>query len=79
MGRRDEIQRLTAEAKELAVKEKMSPLLLGAIEMFKAKEFTKKGFTKNIIKAILLTVFGISPLNSGPTSSKTEWLKILET
>jgi hypothetical protein len=61
MGRRDEIQRLTAEEKELAVKEKLSSLLLGAIEMFKAKEFTKKGITKDSIKAILLTVFGISP------------------
>ncbi len=44
MGRRDDFQRLTAEAKELAVKEKLSLLLLGAIEMFIPKE--KKGVYK---------------------------------
>jgi hypothetical protein len=34
---------------------------------------TKKGFTKDAIKAILLTLFGISLPNSGLISSKTEW------
>jgi hypothetical protein len=38
----------------------------------------RRGFTKDSTKAIPLTVFGISLPNSGPTSSETEWLKILE-
>jgi hypothetical protein len=65
IGRRDEIQRLTAEGKELAEKNKLSPLLLDAIKMFKAKETNKKGFTKDCIKSILLSVFGIAPPSSG--------------
>jgi hypothetical protein len=80
LGKRDEIQKLTAEANKLATKEKekLSPLLLATIEIFKAKEFTRNGFTKDSIKAILLTVFGISPSNSGPTSNKADRLKLLE-
>ncbi len=38
-------------------------------------KFTKKGFTKDSIEAILLTVFGISPSNSVPTSRKTDGWK----
>ncbi len=51
---------------------------MAAIEMFKAKESTRKSFTKDSIQAFLLTVFGISPPNSGPTQNKAERLKLLE-
>jgi hypothetical protein len=33
---------------------------------------------KDRIKSILLTVFGITPPNSGPLSSKSEWLKLFQ-
>jgi len=46
--------------------------------MYKANETTKKGFTKDSIKSILLTVFGIAPTNSGKLSSISEWLKLLQ-
>jgi hypothetical protein len=78
IGRRDEIQRLTAEGKELAEKNKLSPLLLDAIKMFKAKETNKKGFTKDCIKSILLSVFGIAPPSSGKLSTKPAWMALLE-
>jgi len=48
------------------------------IAMYKANETTKRGFTKDSIKSILLTVFGITPPNSGKLSSKSEWLKLLQ-
>ncbi len=48
-----------------------------AIAMYQAKETSKRGFTKDIIKSILLIVFGITPPISGPLSSKPEWLKLL--
>jgi hypothetical protein len=41
--------------------DKLSPLLFDAIAMYKANETTKRGFTKDSIKSILLTVFGIAP------------------
>ncbi len=56
----------------------LSPLLSEAIVMYKANETSKRGFTKDHIKSILLTVFGITPPNSRPLSSKSEWLKILQ-
>jgi hypothetical protein len=52
--------------------DKLSPLLFEAIAMYKANETTKRGFTKDSIKPILLTVFGIAPPNSGKLSSKSE-------
>jgi len=52
--------------------------LFEAITMYKSNETTKRGFTKNSIKSILLTVFGIAPPNSGKLSSKSEWLKLLQ-
>ena len=58
--------------------DKLSPLLFEAIAMYKANETTKRGFTKDSIKSILLTVFGIAPPNSGKLSSKSEWLKLLQ-
>ena len=58
--------------------DKLSPLLFDAIAMYKANETTKRGFTKDSIKSILLTVFGIAPPNSGELSSKSEWLKLLQ-
>ena len=78
IGKRDEIQRLTAEGKELAEKDKLSPLLLDAIKMFKAKETNKKGFTKDCMKSILLSVFGIAPPTSGKLSTKPAWMALLE-
>ena len=78
IGKRDEIQRLTAEGKELAEKDKLSPLLLDAIKMFKAKETNKKGFTKDCIKSISLSVFGIAPPSSGKLSTKPAWMALLE-
>jgi hypothetical protein len=41
--------------------------------MYKANETTKRGFTKDSIKSILL-----APPNSGKLSSKSEWLKLLQ-
>ena len=58
--------------------DKLSPLLSEAIVMYKANETSKRGFTKESIKSILLTVFGITPPNSRPLSSKSEWLKLLQ-
>jgi hypothetical protein len=57
---------------------KLSPLLSEAIVMYKANKTSKMGFTKDRIESILLTVFGIAPPNSGPHSSKSEWLKLLQ-
>jgi hypothetical protein len=45
--------------------------------MYQAKETSKRGFSKDSIKSILLTVFGITPPISEPLSSKPEWLKLL--
>jgi hypothetical protein len=50
---------------------------LGQKEGLLQKETSKRGFTKDSIKSILLTVFGITPPISGPLSSKPEWLKLL--
>jgi hypothetical protein len=58
--------------------DKLSPLFSEAIVMYKANETSKRGFTKDHIKSILLTVFEITPPNSGPLSSKSEWLKLLQ-
>ena len=62
----------------MAEMDKLSPLLFDAIAMYKANETTKRGFTKDSIKSILLTVFGIAPPNSRKLSSKSEWLKLLQ-
>jgi hypothetical protein len=78
MGRSDEIRKMTALEKEfLAEKDKLSPLLSDTIATYQAKETSMRGFTKNSIKSILLTVFGITPPSSGPLSYKPEWLKLL--
>jgi hypothetical protein len=74
----EEIQKSSAIEKELAEMDKLSPLLFQAITMYKKNETTKKGFTKDSIKSILLTVFGITPPKSGKLSSKSEWLKLLQ-
>jgi hypothetical protein len=37
--------------------------------MYKANETSKRGFTKDCIESILLTVIGITPPNRGPLSS----------
>jgi hypothetical protein len=77
IGRSEEIRKSSALEKESAEMDKLSPLLSEAILMYKANETSKRGFTKDHIKSILLTVFGITPPNSGPLSSKSEWLKLL--
>jgi hypothetical protein len=77
ISRSDEIRKMTALEKELVKKDKLSPLLSEAIAMYQAKEISKRGFTKDSIKSILLTVFGITPPISGPLSSKPEWLTLL--
>jgi len=76
IGRSEEIRKSSALEKDLAEMDKMSPLLFDAIAMYKANETTKRGFTKDSIKSILLTVIGITPPNSGKLSSKSEWLKL---
>ncbi len=58
--------------------DKLSPLLSEAIVMYKANETSKRGLKKDCIKSILLTVCGITPSNSRPLSSKSEWLKLLQ-
>jgi hypothetical protein len=58
--------------------DKLSPLLSEAIVMYKANETSKRDLTKDCIVSILFTVFGITPSNSGPLSSKSEWLKLLQ-
>jgi hypothetical protein len=78
IGWSEEIQKSSALEKELAKMDNLSPLLSEAIVMYKANETSKRGFTKDHIKSILLTVFGITPPNSRPLSSKSEWLKILQ-
>jgi hypothetical protein len=78
IGRTEEIQKSSALEKELAEIDKLSPQLSEVIVMYKANETSKRGFTKDRIKSILLTVFGITPPNSGPLSSKSEWLKLLQ-
>ena len=78
IGRSEEIRKSSALEKDLAEMDKLSPLLFDAIAMYKANETTKRGFTKDSIKSILLTVFGIAPPNSGKLSSKSEWLKLLQ-
>ena len=61
IGRSEEIRMSSALEKDLAEMDKLSPLLFDAIAMYKANETTKRGFTKDSIKSILLTVFGIAP------------------
>jgi hypothetical protein len=78
IGRSEEIRKSSALEKDLAEKDKLSPLLFEAIAIYKANETTKRGFTKESIKSILLTVFEIAPPNSGKLSSKSEWLKLLQ-
>jgi hypothetical protein len=58
--------------------DKLSPLFSEAIVIYKTNETSKRGFTKGRIKPILLTAFGITPPNSGPLSSKSEWLTLLQ-
>jgi hypothetical protein len=65
--RSEELQKSTsALEKELAEMDKLSPLLSEVIVMYKANETSRRGLTKDHIKIILLTVFGITSLNSGP-------------
>ncbi len=64
IGRLEEIRKSSAIKKELAEMDKLSQMLFQAIAMYKANETTKRGFTKDSIKSILLTVFGITPPNS---------------
>jgi hypothetical protein len=78
IGRSEEIQKNSALEKELAEMDKLSPLLSEVIVMYKINDTIKRSFTKDCIKSIFLTVFGITPLNSGPLSSKSEWLKLLQ-
>jgi hypothetical protein len=78
VGRSEEIRKSSALEKELAEMDKLSPLLSEAIVMYIANETSKRGFTKDRIKSILLTFFGITPPNSRPLSSKSEWLKLLQ-
>jgi hypothetical protein len=78
IGRSEEIRKSSALEKKLAEMNKLIPLLSEAIVMYKAYETSKRGFTKDCIKSILPTVFAITPPNSGPLSSKSEWLKLLQ-
>ncbi len=58
--------------------DELSPQLSEVIVMYKANVTSKKSLTKDPIKPILLAVCGITPPNSGPLSSKSEWLKLLQ-
>ncbi len=78
MGRSDEIRKTTVLEKELTEKDKLYPLLSEAVTMYQSKETSKRGFTKDSIKSILLTIFGITPSSNGPQSCKPEWWKLLE-
>ncbi len=77
IGRSEEIQNSRALKKELAEMDTLSPQLSEAIVMYKANETSKRSLTKDHIKSILPTVCGITPPNSRPLSSKSEWLKLL--
>jgi hypothetical protein len=78
ISRSEEIQKSRALEKELAEMDKLSPQLSEAIVMYKANETSKRSLTKDHTKSILLTVCGITPPNSRPLSSKSEWLKLLQ-
>ncbi len=78
IGRSEEIRMSSALEKELAEMDKLSLLLSEAIVIYKANETSKRGFTKDCFKSILLTVFGITPPKSGPLSIKSEWLILLQ-
>ncbi len=78
IGRSEEIQKSRALEKELAEFDKLSPQLSEAIVMYKSNETNKRSLTIDCIKSILLTVCGITPPNSGPLSSKSECLKLLQ-
>jgi hypothetical protein len=78
IGRSEEIQKSRALEKELPEMDKSSPQLSEAIVMYKANETSKRSLTKDCIKSILLTVWAITPPNSRPLSSKSEWLKLLQ-
>jgi len=79
IGRSEEIQKSSALEKDLAEMDRLSPLLFQTIAMYKAKiETTKRGFTKDSFKSILLAVFRITPPNSEKLSSKSEQLKLLQ-
>jgi hypothetical protein len=78
IGRLEEIGKSSALEKELAEMDKLSPRLSEAIVMYKANETSKRVFTKDCIKPMPLRVFGITPPNNGPLSSKSEWLKLLQ-
>ncbi len=58
ISRLEEIRKSSALEKELAeVMDKLSPLLSEAIVTYKANETSKRGFTKDHTKSIILTVF----------------------
>jgi hypothetical protein len=59
ISRSEQIRKSSALEKDLAEMDKLSPLLFEAIAMYKATETTKRGFTKDSIKSILLTVLGM--------------------
>ncbi len=78
IGRLEETQKSRALEKESAEMDELSPQLSEAIVMYKANKTSKRSLTKDCIELILLTVCGITPLNSRPLSSKSEWLKLLQ-
>ena len=78
IGRSEGIRKSSALEKDLAEMDKLSPLLFQVIAMYKENETTKRRSTKYSINSILLTVFGITPPNSGKISSISEWLLLLQ-
>jgi len=78
IGSSEGIRKSSALEKDLAEMDKLSPLLFQVIAMYKENETTKRRSTKDSINSILLTVFGITPPNSGKFSSKSEWLLLLQ-
>ena len=71
IGRSEEIRKSSALEKDLAEMDKLSPLLFEAIAMYKATETTKRGFTKDSIKSILLT-----GLWNHTTNQRTSFIQI---
>ena len=71
IGRTEGIRKSSALEKDLAEIDKLSPLLFQAIAMYKANKTTKRGFTKDSIKSILLT-----GLWNHTTNQRTSFIQI---
>jgi hypothetical protein len=71
IGRMEGIRKSSALEKDLAEIDKLSPLLFQVIAMYKANKTTKRGFTKDSIKSILLT-----GLWNHTTNQRTSFIQI---